>query len=30
MILAAAMASAFDREHVWASTARLRARRRAG
>ena len=30
MILAAAMASAFDQEHVWASTARLRARRRAG
>jgi len=31
MILAAAMASAFDREHVWASTARVRAeaRRRA-
>jgi paraquat-inducible protein A len=29
MILAAAMASAFDHEHVWASTARLRARRRA-
>ena len=28
MILAAAMASAFDREHVWASTARLRARLR--
>jgi len=26
MILAAAMASAFDHEHVWASTARLRAR----
>jgi len=30
MILAAAMASAFDHEHVWASTARLRARRRRG
>ncbi|MFL6695842.1 MAG: paraquat-inducible protein A [Vitreoscilla sp.] len=29
MILAAAMASAFDHEHVWASTARLRARMRA-
>ena len=29
MILAAAMASAFDHEHVWASTARLRAQRRA-
>jgi paraquat-inducible protein A len=29
MILAAAMASAFDHEHVWASTARLRARFRA-
>ena len=29
MILAAAMASAFDHEHVWASTARLRARSRA-
>ena len=28
MILAAAMASAFDHEHVWASTARLRARAR--
>lgn len=28
MILAAAMASAFDHEHVWASTARLRARYR--
>ena len=28
MILAAAMASAFDHEHVWASTARLRAVRR--
>ena len=28
MILAAAMASAFDQEHVWASTARLRARYR--
>ncbi|MCK9685542.1 paraquat-inducible protein A [Scleromatobacter humisilvae] len=28
MILAAAMASAFDHEHVWASTARLRARLR--
>ncbi|MEO5688847.1 MAG: paraquat-inducible protein A [Burkholderiaceae bacterium] len=28
MILAAAMASAFDHEHVWASTARLRARNR--
>jgi len=27
MILAAAMASAFDHEHVWASTARLRMRR---
>jgi paraquat-inducible protein A len=26
MILAAAMASAFDHEHVWASTARIRAR----
>lgn len=26
MVLAAAMASAFDHEHVWASTARLRAR----
>ena len=26
MILAAAMASAFDHEHVWASTARLRAK----
>ena len=24
MVLAAAMASAFDHEHVWASTARLR------
>jgi paraquat-inducible protein A len=29
MILAAAMASAFDHEHVWASTARLRAISRA-
>ena len=29
MILAAAMASAFDHEHVWASTARLRTRLRA-
>ena len=29
MILAAAMASAFDHEHVWASTARLRTRFRA-
>ena len=29
MILAAAMASAFDHEHVWASTARIRARQRA-
>ena len=29
MILAAAMASAFDHEHVWASTARLRAQTRA-
>jgi paraquat-inducible protein A len=28
MILAAAMASAFDHEHVWASTARLRVHRR--
>jgi paraquat-inducible protein A len=28
MVLAAAMASAFDHEHVWASTARLRARQR--
>ena len=28
MILAAAMASAFDHEHVWASTARVRARLR--
>ena len=28
MILAAAMASAFDHEHVWASTARIRARQR--
>ena len=28
MILAAAMASAFDHEHVWASTARLRTRAR--
>ena len=28
MMLAAAMASAFDHEHVWASTARLRAERR--
>ena len=28
MVLAAAMASAFDHEHVWASTARLRARHR--
>ena len=28
MIIAAAMASAFDHEHVWASTARLRARAR--
>ena len=28
MILSAAMASAFDHEHVWASTARLRARLR--
>ena len=27
MILSAAMASAFDHEHVWASTARLRMRR---
>ena len=30
MMLAAAMASAFDHEHVWASTARLRAARRLG
>ena len=29
MVLAAAMASAFDHEHVWASTARLRAQTRA-
>jgi len=29
MVLSAAMASAFDHEHVWASTARLRARVRA-
>ena len=29
MLLAAAMASAFDHEHVWASTARLRAQTRA-
>jgi len=29
MLLAAAMASAFDHEHVWASTARIRARQRA-
>ena len=29
MMLAAAMASAFDHEHVWASTARLRAQARA-
>jgi len=28
MVLSAAMASAFDHEHVWASTARLRARQR--
>ena len=28
MVLAAAMASVFDHEHVWASTARLRARNR--
>jgi paraquat-inducible protein A len=30
MLLAAGMASAFDHEHVWASTARLRTRWRAG
>ena len=30
MMLAAAMASAFDHEHVWASTARLRAEQRPG
>jgi paraquat-inducible protein A len=30
MILGAAMASAFDHEHVWASTARLRTKARAG